>query len=118
MYITLLTTLENPKNSTHSHSLIPIQVASQFCSIYQVIVLLQARHPWPASQKNLKSHFLEVRKMFLLIQNKSYPPLLLLAHPSNEARNYKQNCREATCEKNFMDNSSNFCMFCLTAPST
>lgn len=52
--------------------------------------------------------------MFPLIQNKSYPPLLLLGHLSNEAikktdkQFFLHNCREATYEKNFMDNISNF----------
>lgn len=83
---TLLTTLKNPKNGTHSHSLTPIQVTSQFCSVFQVTVLLQAKHPWPAPQKAETPILWGVRKMSPLIQNKSSPPPSILVHLSTEAR--------------------------------
>lgn len=65
--------------------------------------------------------------MFPLIQNKSYPPLLLLGHLSNKAIKklisiFFHNFREASNEKNFMDNISNFlhvlpnCTIYLTQP--
>lgn len=99
------------------------------------ILLNLSSHCFTASQaslasfpKTLKSHFLEVRKMFPLIQNKSYPPLLLLGHLSNEAiKNPISNFFCTTVEKphmrrNFMDNISNFlyalpnCTIYLTQP--